>query len=161
MKIEQNKVVTFFYSLKNEHGEELENNFESEPTAYLHGYRNIFPALEEALTGLEVTDEKSVQLKPEQAYGPRRTDASQRVPIKHILGKPKKLKVGQFVKVNTEKGAVDGSVIKAGKFMVEVDFNHPLAGAALTFDIKIDGVRDATEEELSHKHDHGRRGHHH
>lgn len=161
MKIENNKVVTFFYSLQNEHGEELENNFDTTPTAYLHGYKNIFPALENALLGLEAEDEKSVKLKPEEAYGPRRADATQRIPIKHIAGKPKKLKVGQFVKVNTEKGLVDGSVVKAGKFMVDIDFNHPLAGASLVFDIKIDTVRDASEEEIAHKHAHGIGGHHH
>lgn len=161
MKIEKNKVVTFFYSLKNAQGEELENNFDSDPSAYLHGHQNIFSALEDALAGKEEGDEVSVTLSPEQGYGPRRNNASQRIPIKHILGKPKKLKVGDFVKVNTEKGAVDGSVIKAGKFMVEVDFNHPLAGAELHFDIKIHSVRDATEEEITHKHAHGIGGHHH
>jgi len=161
MKIEQNKVVNFFYSLKNEHGEELENNYDGTPTAYLHGHKNIFVALEAALEGLEEGAEKTVTLAPAEAYGERRADSAQRIPIKHILGKPKKLKVGDFVKVNTEKGAVDGSVIKAGKFMVEVDFNHPLAGASLTFDIKIASIRDATDEEISHRHAHGIGGHHH
>ena len=45
--------------------------------------------------------------------------------------------------------------------MVEVDFNHPLAGAALSFEIKVDSIRDATDEEISHGHAHGVGGHHH
>jgi FKBP-type peptidyl-prolyl cis-trans isomerase SlyD len=148
MKIEKDKVVKFFYSLKNSDGEELENNFHADPTAYLHGYNNIFPALEHALLGLEPRDEKTVNLKAEDAYGMRREEARQRVPLKHILGEVKHLKLGDFIKVNTANGPIDGSVIKTGKFMVDVDFNHPLAGAALCFEVKIQSVRDAEVEEI-------------
>ncbi|WP_370980703.1 peptidylprolyl isomerase [Agaribacterium sp. ZY112] len=161
MKIAKNSVVTFFYSLHDDSGKELENNFEGTPMAYLHGHNNIFTKLESELEGLSVGDEKEVQLTPKEAYGERRADATQKVPMKHILGKHKKLKPGQFVKVNGEKGPIDASVIKAGKFMVELDFNHPLAGLNLSFKVKIDEVRAASEEELAHGHAHGLGGHHH
>jgi FKBP-type peptidyl-prolyl cis-trans isomerase SlyD len=45
--------------------------------------------------------------------------------------------------------------------MMDVDVNHPLAGQTLTFDVEITGLRDATQEELSHGHVHGEGGHHH
>jgi len=52
-------------------------------------------------------------------------------------------------------------VLKVGRFNVDVDGNHPLAGYPLTFDVEITDIREATEEELEHKHVHGPGGHHH
>lgn len=161
MQIEANKVVTFFYKLNDENGHELENNFDGTPMAYLHGKDNIFSALEAELEGLSAGDKKQVSLSPAQAYGEVRENSSKKVPIKHLLGKHKKLTKGQVIKINTEKGPVDGTVVKAGKFMVEVDFNHPLAGLSLSFDVEIKEVREATEDEIAHGHAHGAGGHHH
>jgi len=42
-----------------------------------------------------------------------------------------------------------------------VDFNHPLAGQTLDFEVTIEGLRDATSEEMAHGHPHGPGGHHH
>ena len=72
-----------------------------------------------------------------------------------------KTKAGDIVTINTEEGAKQAVVVKAGKFNVDVDTNHPLAGKVLTFEIQIESVREATEEELSHGHAHGVGGHHH
>ncbi|MEQ9565604.1 MAG: peptidylprolyl isomerase, partial [Pseudomonadales bacterium] len=52
-------------------------------------------------------------------------------------------------------------VVKVGKFNVDLDTNHPLAGVNLSFDVEIVEVRDATEEEIAHGHAHGPGGHHH
>lgn len=161
MQISKDHVVTFFYRLLDESGNELENNSDTTPMAYLHGHNNIFAKLEQELEGLSAGDKKEVQLAPSEAYGERRAEASQKVPVKHLLGKPKKLRPGQFVKVNSEQGPIDASVIKAGKFMVELDFNHPLAGKTLNFQVKIAEVRVASEEEIAHGHAHGPGGHHH
>ena len=65
------------------------------------------------------------------------------------------------VKVNTAEGPVDARIIKVGKFNVDLDLNHPLAGLSLTFDLRITEVRDASEEEIAHGHVHGAGGHHH
>ena len=161
MKIDTDKIVTFHYRLTEEGGEELENNRDSVPMAYLHGHGNLLSSLEQALTGLTIGDIKSVTLSPHEAYGTRNENAVQRVPIKHLIGKYKRLLPGMFVKVNTEKGAKNAKVIKAGKFNVDLDMNHPLAGKTLIFDIEIMEIRDASEEELSHGHAHGAGGHHH
>jgi FKBP-type peptidyl-prolyl cis-trans isomerase SlyD len=53
------------------------------------------------------------------------------------------------------------TIVKVGKFSVDVDANHPLAGQTLNFDIEVVDVRAATEEELAHGHAHGVGGHHH
>ncbi len=83
------------------------------------------------------------------------------MPIKHLASKHRRLLPGTHVKLNTEQGVVDASVIKAGKFMVNLDLNHPFAGKSLVFDVEISSVRDATEEEIAHGHAHGDGGHQH
>ncbi|PCK09002.1 MAG: peptidylprolyl isomerase [Alteromonadaceae bacterium] len=161
MHIEDNKIVTFFYQINDQQGASLEGNREGMPMAYLHGHGNLLKALEAEMTGKQKGDQFEVTLSPEQAYGPRKNDAEQKVPIKHLASKHKKLLPGTIVKVNTEKGVLDAQVIKAGKFMVTIDMNHPFAGRTLVFNIDVTSVRDATEEELSHGHAHGEGGHHH
>lgn len=161
MKIEKDKVVSLRYQLSEEGGKELENNGEGVPMAYLHGYNNLLPALEEQLEGLEVGASKSITLQAHEAYGTRKENALQRVPIKHLLGKYKRLLPGMVVKVNTEQGAKNASVIKAGKFNVDLDMNHPLAGKTLVFKIDVIDMREASDEERHHGHAHGPGGHHH
>jgi len=161
MQIENGKVVAFSYVLKDGAGEEVERSESSSPMVYLHGYRNILPALEEALSGNSEGDDLSVTLPPERAYGLRKDDSIQRIPIKHLVGRPKRLKPGMAVKVNTKEGTRDVVVIKVGKFNVDVDTNHPLAGKTVTFDMSIEKVREATPDELSHRHTHGIDGDHH
>lgn len=161
MKIAKDAVVTFSYVLKKPDGEEIDRADPDEPMAYLHGHNNIIPGLEEALEACEIGDKKSVNLAPDQAYGMRIENRIQRVPIKHLLAKPKKLAPGAIVKINTSQGAIDATVIKAGKFNVDVDTNHPLAGQDLCFSVVIHDVREATPEELDHGHAHGLGGHDH
>ena len=68
---------------------------------------------------------------------------------------------GQILGFQTERGPVQVTVLKVGRFNIDVDANHPLAGQSLTFDVEVTGVRDATQEELSHGHAHGPGGHDH
>lgn len=167
MKITKDTVVTFHYRLKNEAGVEMENSHDAEPVAYLHGHGNIISGIEKGLEGKEV-DENSesfeIVVSPIDGYGERQEGAVQRVPIKHLHGDKKslaKLKAGDVVAINTEDGTKQAVVVKPGKFNVDLDTNHPLAGQTLTFEIQVDSVRAATEEELSHGHAHGVGGHHH
>ncbi len=160
MTVGPDKVVIFDYVLTDEQGEELERSSEG-PMIYLHGANNIIRVLEEALVGHEKADEVKVTLPPERAYGLRRDDAVQRVPIKHLLTKAKKYKPGQVVAVNTQQGQKSAMVVKAGRFNVDLDMNHPFAGKTVTFDVTIRDVRDATADELSHRHAHGIDGQHH
>lgn len=164
MHISADKVVSFHYRLSEINGELLESSYDGEPSLYLHGHGNLLAALEEALIGKQTGEKVSVNLEPEQAYGMRKEGAIQRIPIKHLLDFAKlknKLKPGMKVGVNTERGPWEAVVLKVGKFNVDIDSNHPLAGKSLTFEIEIVEVRDATADELAHGHAHGAGGHHH
>lgn len=160
MNISKHSVASFHYTLRDSEGAELETSRDDEPTAYLHGASNIIPGLEAALEGKTAGDHVEVTLAAEEAYGQRREDAIQRVPIKHLIYKGK-LRPGATVQMNTRQGTIPVSVVKVGRHTAEVDTNHPLAGQSLTFDIDIVDVREATSEEIAHGHAHGAGGHHH
>lgn len=163
MQIDKDSVVTFHYRLSHD-GKELETSETGEPMAYLHGHGNIMEGLEKAIEGKQSGDKLEVTLAAKDAYGERQEGAIQRVPLKHLVGDKKqnaKLKPGMITAINTEEGPRQVVVVKAGKFNVDVDVNHPLAGKELVFNIEITDVRAASEEELAHGHAHGVGGHHH
>lgn len=154
MNVAENKVVSFHYTLTSKEGVKLESSREGDAMSYLHGSGNIIPGLEEAMNGRSAGEVYSVTVPPELAYGIRSADNIQRIPLKRI-GKKLKPTPGQVLGLQTSQGPVQVTVVKVGKFNVDVDANHPLSGETLIFDVEITEVRDATEEEISHGHVHG------
>ena len=160
MAVETRKVVSFHYTLRDTEGKEIESSRGGEPVTYLHGYRNIVPGLEKAMAGREVGDSFDVTVEPADAYGERNPDAVQRIPAKHFPD-ARKLKPGQVAELQTKQGPIQAVIVKVGRFNVDVDANHPLAGQELTFEVEITDLRDATKEEVDHGHVHGPGGVHH
>ena len=160
MIIENKKVVSFHYTLTNETGQELESSRGRDPMAYLHGAHNIIPGLEKALAGKSAGDQLKVTLPPAEAYGERNPSNIQRVASKHFSN-PRSLQPGQMVSLKTREGERPAVIVKVGRFNVDVDANHPLAGQTLTFDVEITDVRAASPEEIAHGHVHGEGAHEH
>jgi len=160
MIVEKNKVVTFHYTLENADGEQMESSKDRDPMSYLHGGNNIISGLEKAMQGHAIGDKFSVTIAPEDAYGVRVEENIQRVPLKRLKGLGK-IKAGQILNLQTKQGPVQVTVVKMGRFNVDVDANHPLAGETLTFEVEITDIRDASEEESKHGHAHGPGGHQH
>ncbi|GGI76698.1 FKBP-type peptidyl-prolyl cis-trans isomerase [Shewanella gelidii] len=160
MKAQDNSVVLFNYTLRDEQGEVLETNQGSDPIAYLHGNDNMMPGVEEAISGRAAGERFSATLPATKTYGERIEDCEKRVSMKHLQG-AKTWKAGMTALVNTDQGQRQVTVLKVGKFMATVDINHPLSGRELTFDIEIVEVRAATDEEIAHGHAHGVGGHQH
>lgn len=162
--VQDDCVVSFFYTLKDEQGKVLETNINGDPVVYLHGHSNMIPGLEEAMTGKEPGTQFEVTLAPKDAYGERQESMQMKVPVKHLQGLPKGVrewKVGMIALVETDQGARHVTVIKPGRFMVQVDMNHPLAGQTLTYQVEVADLRTAEPEEVAHGHVHGPGGHHH
>ncbi len=160
MTIAEKKVVDFHYTLTSEAGVELDSSREREPMSYLHGAGNIIPGLEKAMEGRAEGDQFEIQVQPDEAYGARNPGNVQRIPLKR-LGKVPRPRPGQVLGLQTQQGPVQVTVLKVGRFNIDVDANHPLAGQVLNFAVEIVKIRDATEEELSHGHAHGPGGHQH
>ncbi|WP_153916268.1 FKBP-type peptidyl-prolyl cis-trans isomerase [Shewanella sp. TC10] len=160
MTAQDNMVVRFNYTLRDEKGEVIETNEGGSPIAYLHGHDNMMPGIEDAITGKEAGAKFSVTPPAAATYGERMEAAEQRVSVKHLQG-AKVWKAGMPAIVNTEQGQRQVTVVKVGKFMATIDTNHPLSGRELTFDIEVVDVREATDEEIAHGHSHGEGGHQH
>lgn len=160
MEISQDKVVSLHYELSVQDDAQTESSRDGDAVSILHGHGGLIPGLEQALTGRKAGDQFQVTIAPDQGYGEYVAQPPKRVPIKHLV-RPGKLKAGQSVVVDGKEGRFGGTVVKVGRFNVDLDLNHPLAGKTLEFDIEIVDVRDATAEEIAHGHAHGPGGAHH
>ena len=153
MKIEDNRVVRFHYTVSEPGQPALESSRDRDPMAILIGHGNIIPGLEKAMQGREAGESFEVTVEPADAYGERREGMTQRVPRKHF--RDAKLAPGQQVVLQTNMGPRAVTVSKIGMSVVDVDLNHPMAGKTLQFAVEIVEVREASEEERQHGHVHG------
>lgn len=162
MKIAQNTVVTVEYKLSDAQGDLIEEGHE--PMVYLHGgYENTLPKIEEALEGKEAGFEDTIQVEPEDAFGEYDANLVKIEPRNRL---PEPLEVGMQFEGSPETEDEDEqplifTVTDIADDKVVLDGNHPLAGMALRFTLKVTEVRAATEEEIAHGHAHGAHGHHH
>lgn len=153
MKIEENRVVRFHYTVSEPGQPALESSRDRDPMAILVGHGNIIPGLEKAMQGREAGENFEVTVEPADAYGERRDGMIQRVPRKHF--RDAKLAAGHQVVLQTNMGPRAVTVSKIGMSVVDVDLNHPMAGKTLQFAVEIVEVREASEEERQHGHVHG------
>jgi len=160
MEITKNTVVSFHYSLFRDNGDEIESTRDGEPTLALIGTNSMIAGLEQALLGKTSGEQFELLLEPHQAYGMRADNKKQRVAAKYLKHEGK-LSPGQVVRLDSNQGIKTCTVLKVGKFNVDVDMNHPLAGVTIRYQIEIVSVRAATTEESAHGHAHGAGGHQH
>lgn len=158
-KVEDGQVVSMDYTLKVD-GEVVDSSEGREPLEFLQGAGNIIPGLEKELYGMEVGESKQVTVEPENAYGPVYADAFVDVP-RDAFPENIPVEVGVELQVMGPDGQpLYARIAEVGEEVVKLDLNHPLAGKTLHFDVKIVGLRDATDEEKQHGHAHGA-GHEH
>lgn len=149
------KVVSIHYTLADDEGSVLDSSSGGEPLAYLHGAGNIVPGLERELTGKHVGDAVKVRVPPEEGYGLHDPRGVRRAP-RSAFPPGARVEAGMEFAVESDDGRVIPVWIAAvAADEVTVDFNHPLAGVALNFDVTVAAIRDATEEEIAHGHPHG------
>ncbi len=134
--IQQGSKVKFDYTLVVE-GQVVDTSKGKQPLEYVHGQGTIIPGLESQILGLKEGDEKKVVVGPEDAYGVIKSEAIVEV-NKAQLGSERQPQIGDHLQMkNTEGNTFNGVVKEIKDEIVVVDFNHPLAGKELIFDIKI------------------------
>ena len=154
MNIADKCVVSIHYTLTNDQGEQMDSSAGGDPLKYLHGAQNIVPGLEAALDGKAAGDQLKVVLKPEDAYGDVNPALIQKVPRQAFEG-VSEIKPGMQFQAQGPGGQVQLiTVMEVSEEEVTVNGNHPLAGQELHFDVKVEEVRAATDEEIAHGHAH-------
>jgi FKBP-type peptidyl-prolyl cis-trans isomerase SlyD len=160
MTIENDKVVLMNYILTNDKGDVVDSSEGSEPLAYIQGHQNIIPGLEKEMAGKKVGDKFKAVVQPEEGYGKFNEALIQVVERKMFQGVDE-LEIGMQFQAQLQDGAILMTITKIDGDQITIDGNHALADQVLTFDVEVMEVRDATAEELEHKHVHGAGGHQH
>lgn len=131
-----------------------------EPLTFLVGHGQMIPGFEAEVLGAEVGEKRTFTLEPERAYGHRDENQFADLPFADF---PEGIEVGMNFQAEMSGRpimfTITGIDEEAGN--VTCDANHPMAGKTLTFDVEIVSVRDASEEEIAHKHVHGDGGYDH
>jgi len=159
MQIENNKVATLSYHLKNAQGELLDKADAGQPFIYLHGANNIVVGLESRLAGKTMGDSVSAVVPPEEAYGVRDDSLTQEIPRNMFENMDETMLVaGAQFEAQTNAGREIITIVSVSDDTISIDANHPLAGETLHFDIEVLSVREASAEEISHGHVHAAGG---
>ena len=170
MQIQVNKVVGVSYSLEVSEGGSsrtfVEKAGAEEPLLFLYGVGSMIPGFERALEGLGLGEDFSMDILPEEAYGPVSEEDIVELPYSvfadEVAKYPDMLTIGNIIPMNDGQGhQFQGKVKSVGLDTVTMDFNHPLAGKTLHFTGKVESLREASAEEIAHGHAHGPGGHHH
>ena len=139
-QIREGSQVALEYTLSDEAGTVIESNKGKQPMSYIHGKSQIIPSLEKELSGMKVGEEKKIQVKPEDGYGPVNPDAFQEIPKDKLP--PEALKVGTMLMAQGPQGqGIPVRVHEIKDTTVIMDFNHPMAGKTLSFDVKISEIK--------------------
>ena len=161
MPIGVNKVVTMNFTLTDDTGNVLDSTDAGGPFSYISGTGTVLPKLEEAVSIMMIGTKKQLKLEAKDGYGEYNQDAVQAVG-KENFPEDFILEAGmEYMASNPDGVQMPFVITNVEDETVTVDFNHPLAGKGLNFDIELLDVRDATTEELAHGHVHGAGGHHH
>ncbi len=138
--IPDGKVVSIHYTLSLQDGEMIESNTDEDPLEYTMGSGELIPGLEEVVAEMTEGEEQTGILPPEKAYGLSLSEALLEIPKDHLPAEA--LEVGACIHGEGPGGAeIDGRIVKLKTKCAVVDFNHPLAGKAIAYTIKLCRVR--------------------
>jgi FKBP-type peptidyl-prolyl cis-trans isomerase SlyD len=151
MIVEKDKIVSIQYNATDETGVVVDSNTEFEPLEYLHGHGNILETLENALSGLQIAEEKKITLAPGEAYGEFNPELVFEVNREQFPEGAEQVQLGTMVQ---SSDGLELIVTDIDGDKIVLDGNHPLAGRTLHFSVTIKNIRQPTAEELSHGHVH-------
>jgi FKBP-type peptidyl-prolyl cis-trans isomerase SlyD len=160
MKIADDVVVALDYTLYVD-GREVDSSQDADPIEFIQGRGQIIGGLERQLYGMTVEESRRLVVPPAEGYG--EVDDQARLTFdRQQLPDGVNLAVGAELELRDDDGNVyESRVLELEGDQVRLDFNHPLAGKELTFEVRVAALRTATAEELDHGHVHQAGGHAH
>lgn len=135
--------VTLHFSLGLKDGEEIDSNFGKTPATFTVGDGNLLPGFEKALFGLKPGDEETLVVGPEEGFGQHNPSNLQEIP-RDQFDAEMELEEGLMLSfADAQKTELPGVVREFDEKTVVVDFNHPLAGRDIVFNVAILNVEPA------------------
>ncbi|MBE8716475.1 FKBP-type peptidyl-prolyl cis-trans isomerase [Cellvibrio polysaccharolyticus] len=129
--------VTLHFSLKLENGDVIDSNFEKDPATFTVGDGNLLAGFEKALFGLQEGARQTFIIKPEDGFGQPNPNNVQEIP-RAQFGADIELTEGLMLSfADAQKAELAGVVKGFNEDVVFIDFNHPLAGREIIFDVAI------------------------
>ena len=157
--VQDGMVVSMEYTLHVD-GELLDTSDGQGPLQFLVGYGNIIAGLESEMMGMKIGDSKDVVVQPADGYGEYDDEAFMDVPKDQF---PVDMQVEEGMELTVRDDSGEGRYARIETVddeTVRLNFNHPLSGDELHFNVKVVSLREPTDEELEHGHVHDG-GHHH
>jgi FKBP-type peptidyl-prolyl cis-trans isomerase 2 len=146
-QVEQNDRVTISYTGSLDNGTIFQESNESEPLIITIGNHDIPPTIEQALLGMSAGEKKRVKVEPDEGYGPRRKDLLQTLNRNSLSDRMTPQK-GMILSLKVEKDGqtnqVPATVVEVNDDTIVVDYNHPLAGHNLLYDIRVISIEKGT-----------------
>lgn len=145
IRIAEGSTVALHFSVSIENGVEIDNTRSREqPVSLTIGDGNLLPGFEKALFGLRAGDRRTVHLPPEDAFGEWNAENLQKFDTVKFESRPE---IGQMIEFEDKaKSSLFGVVAAVNDDITEIDFNHPLAGKNISFEVEIFKVTPAGQQ---------------
>jgi FKBP-type peptidyl-prolyl cis-trans isomerase 2 len=141
--VKENDSVTITFTGKLDNGAVFIEIPVTQPMKITLGDSELPPTVEMAVIGMQKGESKKVRVSPDEGYGPRLKDLLHEVP-RTTFGDRIEPKPGMVLSQKVEKDGVEQkipvTIIEVKEDVVVLDYNHPLAGHHLTYDVTIVGI---------------------
>jgi FKBP-type peptidyl-prolyl cis-trans isomerase SlpA len=135
--------VTMHFQLTLEDGTVADSTIDHDPIQFVMGDGSLIEGLELALYGLKVGDKQVLTIEPREAFGFPDEESIHQMP-KSEFPAEMNIEEGMIIEFDTPSGErVPGALKEIKGDTVVVDFNHPLAGHEITFDVEIIDIKPA------------------
>jgi peptidylprolyl isomerase len=140
--VERGNIIKMHYTAKID-DRVVDTTLNRGPVEFRVGEGQVLQGLDEAVVGLEKGEKKTVIIPPEKAYGRRREDLVGKISRDRFGGIPlEHVREGTIVKLRTEQGEIRlATIVRVEEDDVTLDFNHPLAGQTIKFEIEIVDIK--------------------
>lgn len=139
-RVHADSLVTLHYRLRTLDGTELVSTFAQRPATLQLGNGELAPPLEACLVGMSAGERRATELPPERAFGPRNEQFVQRIALADLPAGTDVVAHGTVDIAGRDGQRIAGTVLSVDADSALIDFNHPLAGRALHFEVELIGV---------------------
>jgi FKBP-type peptidyl-prolyl cis-trans isomerase SlpA len=137
--VQPDSLITLHYRIATPEGQPLIDTFRGTPATLQLGAGELAPSLERLLAGIEVGKRQVFLLEPEQAFGPHNPALVEKVKREHMPEEDiEAMSIMEFTAPDGSR--YSGLVREIDERMAVIDFNHPLAGKAIRFEVEVIGV---------------------